>query len=97
MIKHVVIFKLKENAPVEEIKKRIKNLKNEIKNIKEITVGTDIGYDKSASDLCLITELETLEDLDIYAKHPKHLDVIAFIKPYVIERRAVDFYDKKET
>ena len=33
MIRHVVIFKAKENAPLEEFKKRIENLKNEIKEI----------------------------------------------------------------
>ena len=97
MIKHVVIFKFKKEAPVEEIKKRIENLKNEIDVIKKITVGVDIGYDKSPSDLCLITEVENLKDLDVYAKHPKHLEVIEFIKPYVDERRVVDFYDKKQT
>ncbi|WP_457561705.1 Dabb family protein [Caminibacter pacificus] len=91
MIRHVVIFKTKEDAPLLEFKKRIENLKNYIPEIKHIEVGVDIRYDKSPSDFCVITEVESLKELDIYAKHPKHLEVIEFIKPYVIERRVVDY------
>ncbi|WP_456488054.1 Dabb family protein [Caminibacter pacificus] len=91
MIKHVVIFKTKEDAPLLEFKKRIENLKNFIPEIKHIEVGVDIRYDKNPSDFCVITEVESLKELDIYAKHPKHLEVIEFIKPYVIERRVVDY------
>ncbi|WP_457562688.1 Dabb family protein [Caminibacter pacificus] len=91
MIRHVVIFKTKEDAPLLEFKKRIENLKNFIPEIKHIEVGVDIRYDKNPSDFCVITEVESLKELDIYAKHPKHLEVIEFIKPYVIERRVVDY------
>ncbi|WP_457563768.1 Dabb family protein [Caminibacter pacificus] len=91
MIRHVVIFKTKEDAPLLEFKKRIENLKNYIPEIKHIEVGVDIRYDKNPSDFCVITEVESLKELDIYAKHPKHLEVIEFIKPYVIERRVVDY------
>ncbi|NPA88368.1 Dabb family protein [Caminibacter pacificus] len=91
MIRHVVIFKTKEDAPLLEFKKRIENLKNFIPEIKHIEVGVDIRYDKNPSDFCVITEVENIKDLDIYAKHPKHLEVIEFIKPYVIERRVVDY------
>jgi hypothetical protein len=31
MIRHIVIFKTKENTPLDEFKRRIENLKNEIK------------------------------------------------------------------
>jgi hypothetical protein len=91
MIRHVVVFKAKENAPLEEFKKRIENLKNEIKEIKSIEVGIDIKFDKNPSDFCVITEVESIKDLEIYATHPKHLNVIEFIKPYIKERCVVDY------
>ena len=91
MIRHVVVFKAKENAPLEEFKKRIEALKSVIPQIKHIEVGIDIRYDKNPSDFCVITEVENIDDLDIYAKHPKHLEVIEFLKPYILERRVVDY------
>ncbi|GAB6073438.1 Dabb family protein [Nautilia lithotrophica] len=91
MIKHVVIFKTKENAPLETFKEKIENLKNKIPEIKHIEVGLDINFDPTSSDFCVITEVKNLNDLEIYANHPDHLDVIAFIKPYIIERKVVDF------
>ncbi len=91
MIRHVVVFKAKENAPLEEFKNRIEALKSVIPQIKHIEVGIDIRYDKDPSDFCVITEVENVEDLDVYAKHPKHLEVIEFLKPYILERRVVDY------
>jgi hypothetical protein len=91
MIRHVVIFKAKENAPLEEFKKRIEELKNDIPEIKHIEVGLDIRFDKNPSDFCVITEVEGEKELEVYATHPKHLKVIEFLKPYILERRVVDY------
>jgi predicted peroxiredoxin len=91
MIRHVVIFKTKNNAPLLEFKKQIENLKNLIKEIKHIEAGIDIKFDKSSSDFCVITELKNIEDLKIYATHPKHLEIIDSIKPFILERKVVDY------
>jgi hypothetical protein len=91
MIKHIVLFKVNDKSKIEEAKKLILNLKNEIKEIIDIEVFSDIGYDNSASDFGLITTLKTKEDLDIYAKHPKHLEVINFIKTIATQRNAIDY------
>jgi len=91
MIKHVVIFKAKKDAPLEEFKKRIENLKNVIPQIIEIEVGIDIRFDKNPSDFCVFTKVKNIKDLEIYATHPKHLEVIEFLKPYILERRVVDY------
>ena len=91
MIRHVVIFKAKENAPIDEFKKQIENLKNDIKEIIDIKVGIDINFDSTSSDYCVITDVKNIEELKIYANHPKHIEVINFLKPYIIERRVVDF------
>jgi len=91
MIRHVVIFECNKNAPLNEFKKRIENLKNLIPEIKHIETGIDIRFDKNPSDFCVITEVENKKDLEIYATHPKHLEVINFIKPYVKSRKVVDY------
>jgi hypothetical protein len=91
MVKHIVLFKVNDKSKIEEAKNQILALKNEISEIVDIEVGTDIKFDESASDFGLITTFENEKDLEIYAKHPKHLEVIKFIKTIAIERRAIDW------
>jgi len=91
MIKHIVLFKVNDKTKIDEAKNKILALKKEIPEIKEIEVFTDIGYDENASDFGLITTFEDEKGLDIYAKHPKHLEVIKFIKTIATERKAIDY------
>jgi len=95
MIKHIVLFKVNDKTKINKAKELILDLKNHIPEIIDIEVFSDIGYDKSASDFGLITTLKDKNDLDIYAKHPKHLEVIKFIKTIAIERRAIDYEVEK--
>ena len=92
MIRHVVLLKFKEKSPIEEIKAKIEDLKNHIPEIISINAFIDIKFEKDASDLCIITEVEDVYALEIYANHPKHLEVIKFIKKYATERRVADFH-----
>lgn len=92
MIRHVVILDLNKNAPKEIIKEKILELKNEINEIINIEVGLDIKFDPNPSDMCIITDLKNIKDLKLYAKHPKHIEIIEnYIKPYLIKRKVVDF------
>jgi hypothetical protein len=91
MIKHIVLFKLDKNAPLNEIKTKIEQLKDQIPEIININAGIDINFDPDSSDLSVITDVNGTKELKIYANHPKHLEVISFIKPYVLERRVVDY------
>jgi len=91
MIKHIVLFKVNDKNKIQKAKELILNLKSEIPEIIDIEVFSDIGYDESASDFGLITTLKDRNKLDVYAKHPKHLEVINFIKSIAIERRAIDY------
>jgi len=91
MIKHIVLFKVNDKSKIEKAKELILGLKDKIPEIVDIEVFSDIGYDKTASDFGLITTLKDKNDLDIYAKHPKHLEVIKFIKTIATQRNAIDY------
>jgi len=95
MIRHVVILDLEKNAPKKLIKEKILNLKNEIKEIINIEVGIDIKFDPASSDICIIADFKDKKDLEIYANHPKHIEIIEkYIKPYLILRKVTDFEKK---
>ena len=85
MVKHIVMWKLKdfaENRSREENIKYIKNmleaLPEIIKEIKFIEVGSNIAQDNSY-DAVLYSEFETLEDLEIYQNHPEHKKISEYV------------------
>ena len=91
MIRHIVTLKLNKNASFEAIKEKILNLKNHLP-IKQIEVGMDIGFDKTASDLAIIADFENIENLKAYANDEIHQKIIKEdIKPFLIQRCAVDY------
>jgi len=100
MIKHVVMWKLKEIAEGktkaengETMKKLLEDLPNKIEELVRAEVGINIleGKDDAICDVVLTIECETEEDLQAYAEHPDHQKVVSFIKKVVDERRVVDY------
>ena len=98
MVKHIVLWKLKEELSKEEkdkVKKEIKEgllgLKGKIKEIVEIKVNTE-GMEGSTVDVLLDTVFENEDALKIYASHPDHVAVgMAKIKPFMAERICYDY------
>ena len=95
MLKHIVIWKLKEEFNTVEVKSKIKSeleaLRSEISEIVSINVFIDLES-TSTHDLALVSEFKSASDLEVYAKHPKHVYVAeTFIKPFVENRVCVDY------
>ncbi|WP_297439556.1 Dabb family protein, partial [uncultured Clostridium sp.] len=75
MIKHIVMWTVKEENRIEnmqKMKRDLEALKSEIKEIVEIEVGIDINRSQAAYDLVLYSTFKSLEDLNAYQVHPKH-------------------------
>ena len=99
MIKHIVLFKLAENAEgnpksvnAQIIKERLEALKGVIPQIVNIEVCIDCAPASANNyDILLDSEFRNFDDLNIYATHPAHLDVVAFISKVRTDRAAVDY------
>ncbi len=99
MIKHIVMWKLKEealgNTKLENakiIKERLMKLVGIIPEIKSMEIGININNaDSVASDAVLIMEVEDLEALERYKTNPEHVKVSDFVKEVRLSRTAVDF------
>lgn len=98
MIKHVVLFKLKEFESEDQkavvrnkIKQALLALKDKIEVLKYMEVGNNYELITDSYDICLISHFETLSDLEIYRVHPEHLKVIELIMPNKISKAAIDF------
>lgn len=99
MIKHVVMWNLKEEAlgntkyeNARLIKEKLEALKGQIPELKYIQVGVnDKDYAPTNCDVVLISEFENFETLNTYNIHPKHQEVVNFIKATTEKRVAVDY------
>ena len=70
MIKHIVMWKLKDFAEeankavnAQKIKELLESLKDKIKEIKHIEVGINIINSDASADVALYSEFECMEDL----------------------------------
>lgn len=98
MIKHVILWKLKEEYSAEEktaikagIKEGLEGLKRQIPGLLEIQVHTN-GLASSNADLMLDSSFESEEALKAYAVHPAHVAVAdGKVRPYTAVRSCLDF------
>ena len=91
MIKHVVMWKFKEENREENMKKAremLLALPPLISEIKKMEVYFDVSHTDMSADMMLDTEFLSLEDLKKYAVHPEHVKVSHFVRN-VIESRVV--------
>ncbi len=91
MIKHVVMWKFKENTEKEmdEFLEGLKSLENQIPEIKSMQVGKNIDNDEY--DAILISEFESVEDMNKYKTDPRHVKVSNMCKEIRTKRTAFDF------
>jgi hypothetical protein len=98
MIKHIVMWKLKdyaEGSTKEEnavkIKKDLESLKNSIPLVRRIEVGINMLRSDAAYDVALYSEFDDEKDLDSYQKHPAHVKVADFIAKVREDRVVADY------
>lgn len=90
MIKHIVIWPMKEDVTVEqktEMKNRLEALDGKVSELRKI----EVGIDESAGTMSLYSEFNSMEDLNAYQVHPEHQAVVGFVKPLVAGRSVCDY------
>lgn len=99
MVKHIVLFKLKDEAPADKklaamtsFKAAIEALPEKIAVIRKIEVGLNINPAESWS-IALYSEFDTLEDVKSYAVHPDHVAAGKLLAEVKESRACVDYED----
>lgn len=97
MVKHIVMFKLKDTLSKEEkcdvmnrFKAAIEALPEKIDVIRKVFVGLNVN-EAEAWDICLESEFDTLDDVKLYAAHPDHVSVAGILKDAKQDRACVDY------
>lgn len=98
MVKHIILWQLKEELSEEEkrsvkegIKEGLEGLAGRVPGLTEIHVRTE-GLASSNADVMLDSTLESEEALKGYAVHPEHVKVAdSKVRPYTKTRVCMDF------
>lgn len=97
MVKHIVLFKLKESLSQEEKMKVMNDFKSAIEAlparidfIRHIVVGLNANPAEKW-DICLDSEFDSLADVSAYASHPDHLAAAGLLKDAKADRACVDY------
>lgn len=94
MIKHIVMWKLKDDNKLEnaqKIKKLLEGLNGVVDVIESLEVGINHNATASAYDVVLVGEFKDDKALSLYQTHPKHIAAGEFIKTVTIDRKVVDY------
>jgi Stress responsive A/B Barrel Domain. len=98
MVKHIVFWKLKEEAlgndkaiNAQMAKEKLEALNGQIKGLLKLEVGVDLSKTDMSYDLALYSEFANMEDLHFYDQHPLHVVVKGFIKEINCSRKVVDY------
>ena len=98
MVKHVLLWTLKDEFDAEEkerikagIKEGLESLAGKIPGLLEIHVNTN-GLASSTADLMLDSTFESAQALKGYSTHPEHVAVAdSKVRPYTATRACLDY------
>lgn len=98
MIKHIVIWKLKDVARSNDrasnaglIKDKLEALQGQIPGLLKIECGLDFSATAASGDLVLYSEFDSRESLAAYQVHPLHQAIVPSVAAAALERRVVDY------
>ena len=102
MVRHVILWKLKEGYTPEEqekikreAKEQLEDLIDKVPTLMSIAVHVN-PLPTSNCDMMLDSIFEDEEGLAAYAKHPDHVAVADnYIRPYTASRTCMDFTDEE--
>ena len=99
MLKHVVMWKLKETAEGKSkaenalwMKEHLEALIGIIPEIKSLEVGINVLESDMAYDAVLISTFENKEALAAYKVNPKHVEISSYCKKIRESRVVIDYY-----
>ncbi len=98
MVKHIILWKLKDELSSEEkisviknIKEQLESLDGKIPRLTEIIVRTE-PLASSNADVMLDSTLESEDALKGYQSHPEHVKVAdTYVRPYTEVRMCMDY------
>lgn len=100
MLRHVVLFKFKDDASaagIKSVEDAFMALKGKISLIKDVEWGTNNSPEKINEGLthCFFVTFTSEKDRNDYLVHPAHKAFVEILKPYLDKVVVVDYWAKK--
>lgn len=101
MVKHIILWQLKDELSEEQketvkkdIKKGLEGLKGRIPGLRNIKVNIN-GLETSNADLMLDSEFDDFDSLKGYSIHPEHVNVAnTYVRPNTKQRVCLDYTEE---
>ena len=93
MIRHIVMWKFRPGTETEarDFMEKLSALYGVIPQIRQQQIGVDCSGSGKNYSAVLVSDFDSLEDLEIYKNDPRHQAVSALCKSIREDRVAVDF------
>lgn len=98
MVKHIVMWKFKDEAEgltreenLMKVKAMLEALPEKIDFIRHMEVNLNSNFNGSNFDVVLISEFDSIDDVNRYRVHPEHKQISAYVSLVREARSSVDF------
>jgi len=98
MIKHIVFWRLNENAYGNDkqtngqiLKEKLLAMQGKVNGLIKVEVGFNFSNEKDSCDVVLYSEFTNKEALHQYQVHPTHEEIKKWLGEVRYERRVVDY------
>ncbi len=96
---HVVLIGLRADAPASAAAELIadsKALLMQVEGVQDVRAGRRAAAERDVHvkdyDVALCVRLARLEDLEVYARHPRHVELLARHRARIANLRVIDFF-----
>ena len=91
MIKHIVLFTLKDPANAPKVKALLDSCRDIVPGIREFEVGIKTEGLEATADVVLVSTFDDAAALAAYQPHPHHQGVVAQIREMASGRQVLDY------
>lgn len=92
MIKHIVMFSLKDPANAPKVKALLDSCKDLVAGMHEFEVGIRTEGLEANADVVLVSTFVDKAALEAYQPHPHHQTVVAQIREMASSRHVLDYF-----
>ncbi|MEJ1092173.1 Dabb family protein [Microbacterium istanbulense] len=95
-IRHVVMWKMngadaaERAAQAAEVARLLNGLDGVVPQLRAVFAGANTEYPDANWDVTLVSDFDSLDDLEAYQVHPAHEEAAAYIRSVAAGRAAVD-------